>query len=226
MIPLAQFFYERVNWPFHVLFMAFFLGLGAFLLLRMRREAKGWEMISSRLGLIFQEKAGERMKPMLAAFDLFRGGNISQATQILNGTYQGSDIYAFNWFFRADLSLTAVRGGFACVIVTLPQKLKPIRLFPETFDSFLSSLGPDRVVLGPDDFAARYRIQCRGRGLADTVFHEEMIAKLMAEPELMLSIESDLMLIARVGELMPANVQQEIDRAIAIANLIPEKISV
>lgn len=222
---LAQFFYDRVNWPFHYLFMGFFLVLGLFLFWRMRREARGWANVAEEMGLIFQEKASERMVPLLRVFDLFRNGHISQATQVLNGTYQGWQIHAFNWFFRADASLTAVRGGFACVVVELKGKWKPIRLFPETFDNFLSSLDPDRVVLGPDAFATRYRIQCRGRGIAERVFHGAMIEKLMAEPDLLLSIEGDLMLIARVGEIMPENVQTEIERVIALAGLIPAKVS-
>ena len=217
-------FYDAVNWPFHYFFMAFFFIMGAVLWLRSRQEDKGWQALSTELEMEFQEKVDRGYKVILGRFELLGGGSIDQLTQMLSGTYRGWKMYAFNWFYRSDLSLDAVRGGFACVILELSDDLGRFRLFPDEMDDFLSSLDSDRIVIGPEAFHQRYRLACRGRTVVDALFTDEMIQAIMDGPGLLIEASEKYLLFAWQGELLPGDTLAQLDRVVALAEKIPQKL--
>ena len=217
-------FYDAINWPFHYFFMAFFLIMGAVLWLRSRQEDKGWLALSQELEMDFQEKVDSGYNMILGRFELFGGGSLDQLTQMLSGTYRGHKMYAFNWFYRSDLSLDAVRGGFACVILDLPKGLSQFRLFPHHFDTYLSSLDANRIVIGGEAFNQRYRLACKGRKVVDAFFTDPMIETIMDGPPILLEASENYLLVAWEGELLPKDTIPQLDRVIQIAEQIPAEL--
>jgi hypothetical protein len=201
--------------------MAFFLVLGTVLWLRLRREKAGWKKVAETLCMTYLEEAGRRLEPALRRFDLFRGGTVHQATQVLSGHFRGHEVDAFNWFFRSGRELNAVRGGFACLLVQLPAKLPALRLNPRDYGTYLSSLSGDTMVLSDDPLWQRYRLHARDRRFAESFFNQEVCAFIEAEGGLLIALEGDQLLMAREGEWNPVNIRDGLARWVTLADHVP-----
>jgi len=214
-------FFDGVNWIFHVFFMAFFLIFGSFFWIRDRREKAALEQCAGDMGLLFYHNAPQRLESVLKRFDLLRVGSISCATQVFEGVDRERNFYLFNWYYKSDSSLKAVRGGFSCAILELPHPYPFLNVYPRHLSQFVQCTGMEEHHVENEAFSKSFGVACRTRQFTSVFFHKAMTDFFLANPNLILELAGNSLLLAVQGELTPANAKETLDGLLNLATLLP-----
>jgi len=188
-------FYDQINWPFHYLFMGFFLVSGlVFLNLSIKRR-RDYAFHAARAGLDYAARGTEAMGPVLTAFDRFPDDDPGWASQLCHGQYRGLAVMVFNYLYRdgvgyEDMQLTR------CLAWRLPAAPGDLTIGPTRTEDVVAR---DLVFFDDPVFSDRYRVH-GGESLARALLDTDTLALILAEQSLTVEIRGDLLLIAKPGD--------------------------
>ena len=141
----------------------------------------------------------------------FGDGDDRRATNVLQGSYAGTAMVAFD--YQYDTHSTDSKGHrtttthrYAVCALRLPAPLPGLELSPESAMTRLAgALGFDDVELESEDFNRKYRVKARDRKFAYDVLNPRTMAALLPRPALHLRLLDVDAVCWESGRLVPTD---------------------
>lgn len=191
-----------------------------------RQEAMA--ALASGLGLRFSAESNYALADDYEFLNHLDQGSNRYAFNILSGTYQGNSVQAFDYHYETHS--TDSKGHtqthhhyFSFFILTLPRSFPELTIAREgLFSKVAQAFGYDDIDFESDEFSRKFCVRSRDKKFAYDICHPRMMEYLLANPDLNLEIERESLALAFDSQLSAPEVQRNLDRLIAIRQLMPE----
>lgn len=159
--------------------------------------------------------------------DPFGEGDHRKAANVLQGSYRGRQMVAFDYSYQTHSSNG--QGGqstqthrYAVCVLQLPTWLPRFQLTPESFLGRVGTmLGMQDVELESEDFNRRYRVRCEDPKLAYDVLPPRTMELLLRRPALHLRLAGADALCWESGTHSPVQLLARLDTLAALIDGIP-----
>jgi hypothetical protein len=151
-----------------------------------------------------------------------RGQNV-HATDVMRGEHRGWRFTTFDYRFTTGQGRSRRSHVFAVTAVQTGIWLAPVRVAPETLGSQLvDHLTGDDIDTESEQFNKTFKVSCGDRKLAVDVLNPQMMQYLLQLPLLAWSLESGALVIASVGQNVPARIDYDLAVAEQILAFVPD----
>lgn len=162
--------------------------------------------------------------------DPFGEGDHRKAQNVLQGTYRGRQMVAFDYSYQTHSSNG--QGGqstqthrYAVCALGLPAWLPRFQLTPEGLLGRVGTLlGMQDVELESEDFNRRYRVRCEDPKLAYDVLQPRTMELLLRRPALHLRLAGADALCWETGSHSPVQLLARLDTLAAVVDGIPSYV--
>ncbi len=193
---------------------------------RKRREAM--LALAARLGLRFDPDKDWDMARRYDFLDKLRAGSNRYAFNTLVGTYQGHDVASFDYHYETHS--TNSKGHrqthhhyFSCFLLHVPASFPELVIAREGFLSKIAqAVGYDDIDFESHEFSRRFCVRSPNKKFAYDVCHARMMEYLLANDDLTMEIEGDVLAITFNSRLAPERIEPNLNRLVALRSLLPE----
>lgn len=202
------------------------LSIFSYLSAKKRREAM--TVLAARLGLHFESHKNWDLARRYGFLDKLRAGSNRYAFNTLSGNCQGHDVTAFDYHYETHS--TNSKGHrqthhhyFSCFLVHLPASFPELVIAREGFFSKIAqAVGYNDIDFESHEFSRRFCVRSPSKKFAYDVCHARMMEYLMANDDLTIEIEDDVLAITFGSRLDPGRIEPNLNRLIALRSLMPE----
>jgi hypothetical protein len=193
---------------------------------RKRREAM--MALAARLGLRFDAGKDRDLAKRYGFLDKLRAGSNRYAFNVLSGVCQSHDVTVFDYHYETHS--TDSKGHtqthhhyFSCFLLHLPRSFPELAIAREGFFSKVAqAMGFDDIDFESHEFSRRFCVRSADKKFAYDVCHARMIEYLLANDDLTIEIEGDVLAITFGSRLDPERIEPNLNRLIALRSLMPE----
>jgi hypothetical protein len=191
-----------------------------------RREAM--MALAARLGLRFSPHRNRDLARRYDFLDKLRSGSNRYAFNSLSGLHQGHNVMVFDYHYETHS--TNSKGHrqthhhyFSCFILHLPASFPELVIAREGFFSKIAqAVGYDDIDFESHEFSRRFCVRSPSKKFAYDVCHARMMEYLLANDDLTIEIEGDVLAITFSSRLDPERIEQNLNRLVALRGLMPE----
>ncbi|NLH44321.1 MAG: hypothetical protein GX448_20980 [Planctomycetes bacterium] len=191
-----------------------------------RREAM--MALAARLGLRFEPDKNRDLANRYAFLDKLRAGSNRYAFNTLTGTVQGHNVVIFDFHYETHSTDSKGRRQthhhyFSCFILHMPASFPELVIAKEGLLSKIAqAVGYDDIDFESHEFSRRFCVRSPNKKFAYDVCHARMMEYLLANDDLTIEIEGDVLAITFSSRLDPERIEPNLNRLIALRALIPE----
>jgi hypothetical protein len=190
-----------------------------------RREAL--QATAASLGLGYRPEKDRDLPSRYRFLDKMRTGSNRYASNLFAGTYKAFDINAFD--FHYETHSTDSKGHrrthhhhLAYYVLGLPRAFPEVTIGPESFLSKIAqAVGFDDIDFESHEFSRTFCVRSKDKKLAYDVCNARMIEYLLANPDLTIELEEDILALVFNGKMKPEDVGPRLDRLVAVRERIP-----
>lgn len=183
---------------------------------RKRREA--FAAIAARLGLRFDPDEDRVLPRQFPFLDRLQKGSARYAFNRLSGHYGGHEILVFDYHYETHS--TDSKGHtqthhhyFSFFMLFLPRTFPELTLVREGWGSKLAqAFGYDDIDFESAEFSRRFCVRSRDKRFAYDVCHPRMIEYLLANRDLSIEIEGNVLAIGFDTRLAPEAIEPNLER--------------
>jgi len=184
--------------------------------------------LAFRLGLRFDSQKNWDLAKRYSFLNKLRAGSNRYAFNTLSGNYQGRDVTAFDYHYETHSSDSKGNNQthhhyFSCFLLRLP------RAFPELVvgrEGLLSKIaqafGYDDIDFESHEFSRRFCVRSPDKKFAYDVCNARMIEYLLANDDLTIEIDEDVLAITFNSRLDPARIEPNLNRLVMLRSLMPD----
>jgi hypothetical protein len=191
-----------------------------------RREAM--MALAARLGLRFDPGKNWDLANRYGLLDKLRAGSNRYAFNTLTGSAQGHNVVIFDYHYETHS--TDSKGHrqthhhyLSCFILHVPASFPELVIAREGFFSKIAqAVGYDDIDFESAEFSRRFCVRSPNKKFAYDVCHARMMEYLMANDDLAIEIEGDVMAITFGSRLDPERIEPNLNRLVALRSLMPE----
>jgi hypothetical protein len=190
-----------------------------------RREA--FLAIARRLELRYRDR-DVTMDERYHFLDPLQQGSDRYAFNILEGTYRGYAVQAFDYHYETYSRDSKGRRKtdhhyFSYFILEQELSFPELRIYPETFFSKLGQMiGFDDIDFESAEFSRAFTVRSKDKRFAYDICNADMMQYLLRHRNLSLEIEGRCLALSFNARLQPHEVEANLDRLIAIREMFPE----
>ncbi len=211
-----------------VAFVALVVVLGVFGYLGAKKRREAMMALASRLGLRFDPEKNRELARRYSFLDRLRSGSNRYAFNSLTGTYQGHEVALFDYHYETHS--TNSKGHqqthhhyFSCFLLHLPMSFPELVIAEEGFLSKIAqAVGYDDIDFESHEFSRRFCVRSRDKKFAYDVCHVRMMEYLMANDDLTIEIEGNVLAITFGSRLDIERIEPNLNRLVALRSLMPE----
>ncbi len=219
---------ENVGPLIFVAFIGLIIVFGIFGYLGAKKRREAMLALAARLGLRFDPDKDWDLTRRYDFLDKLRAGSNRYAFNTLTGTYQGQEVALFDYHYETQSSNSKGHRQthhhyFSCFILHLP------RLFPELviakegfFSKIAQAVGYDDIDFESHEFSRRFCVRSRDKKFAYDVCHARMMEYLLANDDLTIEIDGNVLAITFSSRLAPERIEPNLNRLVALRSLLPE----
>jgi hypothetical protein len=193
---------------------------------RKRREELG--ALAARTGLRFDPEEDYSYDERYGFLGKLSQGDNRYAFNILSGNFRGHDVLAFDYHYQT-YSYNS-KGGrqthhhyFSFFILRLPRSFPEITVGREGwFSKIAQAFGYDDIDFESAEFSRSFCVRSRDKRLAYDVCNPQMIEYLLANADLTLEIEENVLALAFEARLDAAAIELNLNRLVSVRALFPE----
>ena len=193
---------------------------------RKRRDAMA--ALAARLGLRFDPQKDRDVAKRYRFLDKLRTGSNRYAFNILTGPYKGHEVTVFDYHYETHS--TDSKGHtqthhhhLSCFLLQLPVAFPELVIAKEGFFSKLAqAVGYDDIDFESHEFSRRFCVRSPDKKFAYDVCHARMMEYLMANDDLAVELEEDVLAITFGSRLDLERIEPNLDRLVALRALMPE----
>ena len=195
--------------------------------LQARRRLEGLVALSRRLNLGFS--AGENYA-IADRFDFLKQlaqGDNRYAMNVLSGCYQQHEILAFDYHYE---TYTQTKSGrqthhhwFSFFILTLPACFPDLTVRRENFFTKVAEVfGYGDINFESAEFSKTFNVRSPDKKFAYDVCNAQMIEYLLANRDLSVEIENNVLALAFTTRLEPEQIEANLQRLVEIRSRLPQ----
>jgi len=210
-----------------VLFVGMFIAAAIYGSILARKRREGLFELAQRLGLDF-DAGQDQTIPSRFDFlkDLDKGDN-RYATNVISGTYQQNDVLAFDYHYETT---THDKNGshtqhhwFSFFILTMPAVFPDLTIRREGFFTRVAEVfGYQDIKFESAEFSKTFCVRSDDKKFAYDVCHAKMMEYLLANRDLSIEIENEVIALAFENQISVAEVELNLHRLLEIRSLLPE----
>ena len=202
------------------------LGVLGYLGAKKRREAM--MALAAKLGLRFDPGKDWDLARRYDFLDKLRAGSNRYAFNVLSGTCQGHGVTAFDYHYETHS--TDSKGHrqthhhyFSCFLLHLPASFPELVIAREGFFSKIAqAVGYDDIDFESHEFSRRFCVRSPDKKFAYDVCHVRTMEYLLANDDLTIEIEGNVLAITFSSRLDPERIEPNLNRLMALRSLMPE----
>ena len=207
---------------------ALLIGIGGYFShLAAKKRREGLQALGQSLGLTYdpnKEYSYDERYPFIRR--LCRGDD-RYGFNILRGIYRSHHVYAFDYHYETtstdkDGKTETNHHYFSFFILHFDGSFPELLISREGFFSKIGQfLGFDDIDFESAEFSRRFLVKSPDKKFAYDICHSQMIEYLMANPDLNIEIERDVLTLFFHRRLEPAQIKYNLDRLVQVRDLFP-----
>jgi len=196
--------------------------------IQQRKRLEGLVVLSRRLNLGFS--AGENYG-IPDRFDFLKQlaqGSNRYATNVLSGSYQQNEVLAFDYHYETESTdskgnRTTTHHLFSFFILTLPAFFPDLTIRHESFFTKVAEVfGYEAIKFESAEFSKTFCVRSPDKKFAYDVCNAQMIEFLLANRDLSVEIENNVLALASTVRLSPEQIETNLQRLVEIRARLPE----
>lgn len=225
-------YHGQSGFPVPFLFIAVVLVIGIFgaiysaIAARKRRE--GLAALAQRLSLSFDPGTVPEIADRYGFLKQLAHGSNRYATNVLSGNYRRNEVQAFDYHY--ETYSTDSKGNrqthhhwFSFFILTLPAQFPDLTIRRENFLTKVAEVfGYQDIKFESAEFSKTFCVQSPDKKFAYDVCNAQMMEYLLANRDLSIEIENDVIALAFDSRLSVEQIEFNLQRLIAIRSRLPE----
>ena len=192
-----------------------------------RKRQEGLFALSQRLNLGFDPGENYQIAGRFEFLKELAQGDNRYATNVLSGNYQQNEILAFDYHYE---TYTQTKNGrqtqqhwFSFFILTLPAFFPDLTIRRENFFTKVAEVfGNDDINFESAEFSKTFCVRSPDRKFAYDVCNAQMIEYLLANRDLSVEIENNVLALAFTTRLSPEQIETNLQRLVEIRTRLPE----
>lgn len=190
-----------------------------------RREA--FALLARRLGMQFNPGRDRALAVRLGFLNQLAQGENRYAYNVLSGTYRGHPVQAFDYHYEtrstdSDGNTTTQDHHFSYFVLQMERQFPELRIYPENFLSKIGqALGYADIDFDSVEFSNAFTVRSKDKKFAYDVCHARMMEHLLGDRTMSLEIENECMAIGASSCLNPEKIPGQLDRLVAVRELMP-----
>jgi len=209
-------------------FLAVVIVVGIFGYISSRKRREAMMALAAKLGLRFDPDKDWDMARRYDFLDKLRAGSNRYAFNTMVGTYQDHEVALFDYHYETHS--TNSKGHrqthhhyFSCFLLHLPASFPELVIAREGFLSKIAqAVGYDDIDFESHEFSRRFCVRSPNKKFAYDVCHARMMEYLLANDDLTIEIEGDVLAITFDSRLDPEGIEPNLNRLVALRSLLPE----
>ena len=192
-----------------------------------RKRQEGLFALSQRLNLGFDPGENYQIAGRFEFLKELAQGDNRYATNVLSGNYQQNEILAFDYHYQ---TYTQTKNGrqtqhhwFSFFILTLPAFFPDLTIRRENFFTKVAEVfGNDDINFESAEFSKTFCVRSPDRKFAYDVCNAQMIEYLLANRDLSVEIENNVLALAFTTRLSPEQIETNLQWLVEIRTRLPE----
>jgi hypothetical protein len=191
-----------------------------------RREAM--MALATKLGLRFDPSKNWDLAHRYGFLDKLRAGDNRYAFNTLSGTAQSHNVVIFDYHYETHSTDSKGRRQthhhyFSCFILHMPASFPELVIAREGILSKIAqAVGYDDIDFESHEFSRKFCVRSPDKKFAYDICHARMMEYLLANDDLTIEIEGDVLAITFNSRLDPERIESNLTRLIALRSLMPE----
>jgi hypothetical protein len=215
-------------WLVAVLFIGAIIvsAIYSFIAAQKRREAM--MMLANRLGLGFDPGKDRSLASRFSFLKQLAQGSNRYAMNVLSGNYRQNEILAFDYHY--ETTSTDEKGNqttedhwFSCFLLTLPRSFPELTIRREGFFTKIAEVfGYQDINFESAEFSRTFNVRSPDKKFAYDVCNAQMMEYLLANRDLSIEIESNVIALAFNSRLAVEQIEFNLQRLVEIRSRLPE----
>jgi hypothetical protein len=186
-----------------------------------RREAM--LALAHQLGLHFDQQKNRELARRYQFLDKLRAGRDRYAFNILSGSYQGHEVLIFDYHYKTGSGKDTHHHYLSFFILTLTAAFPELIIGPEGFFSKIAqAVGYDDIDFESHEFSRKFCVRSKDKKFAYDVCNAKMIEYLLANTDLTMELELNVLAISFRRRLKPEQIEPNLQRLITVRSLLPD----
>ncbi len=185
-----------------------------------RREAM--LALAMKLGLRFNSSKDRYLPKQYSFLDKLRQGHNRYAYNILDGRYRDNDVKIFDYHYQTGSGKDTHHYHISFFMLQMPMVFPELTIGPEgIFSKIGQALGYDDIDFESHEFSRKFCVRSKNKKFAYDVCNAQMIEYLLANSDLTIEIESNVLAISFSRTLAPEHIEPNLERLFKIRSLMP-----
>lgn len=184
--------------------------------------------LAARLGLRFDPQKDRGLAERYSFLNKLRNGSNRYAFNTLSGAYQSQDVTAFDYHYETHS--TDSKGHrqthhhyFSCFLLHLPRSFPELVIGREGFLSKIAqAFGYDDIDFESHEFSRTFCVRSPDKKFAYDVCNARMIEYLLANDDLTIEIDQDVLALTFDSRLNLDRVESNLNRLVMLRSLLPD----
>ncbi len=191
-----------------------------------RRRRDALTALAARLGLAFSEEKDRALAGRLEFLNKLDQGSNRYAHNLLRGTWQGHEVMAFDYHYETyshgKRGRQTHHHHLSVLTLILPRSFPELLVSPEGFFSKIAqAFGYDDIDFESAEFSRAFCVRGRDKKFAYDVCHPQMMAYLLAHPDLALEIDGNVLALVLASRLDAPEIESRLAQLVELRTLIP-----
>lgn len=224
---------DRAEILFNVCFVVAAIIIGVFLEIfsnSARKREKLLESLAARLGLVFDPKVDSDLPREFGFLNKLARGHNRYACNLIYGKFRGYTVDVFDYHFEANFAdyesqHETGRHDVTFFILQLPRPFHELTISRHgPLARALETLPHEDIHFESAEFSRIFRVKSPDKKLAYEVCNARMMEYLLANDDLAIEIDGNILSMAFNELLSPEKIEYNINRLVELRNLIPDHV--
>jgi hypothetical protein len=192
---------------------------------RKRRDAM--TAMAAKLGLRFEPQKNYNLAKRYKFLDKLRAGSNQYAFNILSGTFREHEVMVFDYHYETHSTDSKGHSQtdhyyFSFFILLMPVSFPELLICKEGFFSKIAqAIGYDDIDFESYEFSRKFCVRSKDKKFAYDVCNGRMIEYLLANTDLTIEIENNVLTISFNSQLSPERIEPNLNRLVELRSLMP-----
>lgn len=205
-----------------VLFIAGGIAIAVIAAINARKRRDAMAQLAAKLCLRFDWHRNKDIPKRFKFLDRLRQGSDRYAFNIISGRYKDHNIKAFDYHYQTGSGDSEQDHYISFFMLQLPKTFVELKIGPEKFFSKVAqAFGYDDIDFESHEFSRKFCVRSSDKKLAYDVCNAKMIEYLLANDDLTIEIEANILAMSFDRRLDAEQIESNLNRLIKVRSLLP-----
>lgn len=217
-----QVFWRLATWILVLVFIGLVVAVVLAAAAAARKRRAEMANLAAHFGFHFQPERDTNLPKQFGFLNRLNQGSDRYAFNVMAGVFQQQRILIFDYHFAINTGKHRTDNHVSCFLLYLPGFFPELTIAPEGLLSKLGqAIGFGDIDFESAEFSRSFVVRARVKKFAYDVCNPPMMEYLLANRDLNVEIERNLLAICLAGQLSPPQIQRNLARLLAIRSFLP-----